>query len=533
MRFLQQLGRKLRGSKPAASDTPASSPSRNSSGTGASSRRRKRSRRPQAQGDSWTPGTEQTGSSDRSERQDRRPQRSGSAPRGGRQDRDSRGGRPDRGERPAQGDGPKRRRRRRKPRSDRSQDVVPQPVVDHTPWDPSTFQVPEEEGKTRFHDINLPEELMHAICDLGFQYCTPVQAEVFTKARKGENISGRAQTGTGKTAAFLITIMADFLRNPLAGERRNGTPRALIIAPTRELVIQIAKDAAALGKYTGIRCEAVYGGMDYEKQRRQLHAAPVDIVAATPGRLLDYASKRVIDLSKVEMMVIDEADRMLDMGFIPDVRRIISQTPRKDQRRTMLFSATLTDDVKQLASQWMSDPVEVEIEPEQVATETVEQIVYSVTTRDKFPLLLNLLKDSAFRRVLIFGNRRDRTKRLSERLRRERISCELLSGAVEQRRRLNILENFRSGRTRVLVATDVAGRGIHIDDVTHVINYELPYEPEDYVHRIGRTGRIGTEGTAISFACEDESFIIPDIEAYIGSELPCRVPDEALLPGRS
>ncbi|MBT7067881.1 MAG: DEAD/DEAH box helicase, partial [Verrucomicrobia bacterium] len=336
---------------------------------------------------------------------------------------------------------------------------------------------------------------------------------------------------TGKTAAFLLTIMADFLSNPIEGEREGGTPRALVIAPTRELVIQIAKDATALGKYSGIRCVAVYGGMDYDKQRRELDGG-VDIIAATPGRLLDYVSKRVINLRSIEMLVIDEADRMLDMGFIPDVRRIIGQTPRKEQRRTMLFSATLTDDVKRLATQWMSDPVEVEIEPEQVTTDTVEQIVYSVTTRDKFPLLMNLLKDPAFKRVLIFGNRRDRTKRLCDRLRRERISADLLSGAVEQRRRLNILEDFREGRTRVLVATDVAGRGIHIDDISHVINYEFPYEPEDYVHRIGRTGRIGTEGVAISFACEDESFIIPDIEAYIGRTLPCRVPDESLLPPR-
>jgi ATP-dependent RNA helicase RhlB len=403
--------------------------------------------------------------------------------------------------------------------------------IDRTPWDPSTFVVEPEEGKTRFHDVNLPEELMHAISDLGFEYCTPIQAEVFTKARKGENISGRAQTGTGKTAAFLLTIMADFLSNPIEGEREGGTPRALVIAPTRELVIQIAKDATALGKYSGIRCVAVYGGMDYDKQRRELDGG-VDIIAATPGRLLDYVSKRVINLRSIEMLVIDEADRMLDMGFIPDVRRIIGQTPRKEQRRTMLFSATLTDDVKRLATQWMSDPVEVEIEPEQVTTDTVEQIVYSVTTRDKFPLLMNLLKDPAFKRVLIFGNRRDRTKRLCDRLRRERISADLLSGAVEQRRRLNILEDFREGRTRVLVATDVAGRGIHIDDISHVINYEFPYEPEDYVHRIGRTGRIGTEGVAISFACEDESFIIPDIEAYIGRTLPCRVPDESLLPPR-
>ena len=373
---------------------------------------------------------------------------------------------------------------------------------------------------------------MRAICDLGFKYCTPVQAEVLTKVRKGENVSGRAQTGTGKTAAFLITLMTDFLRKPIEGERPHGTPRALVIAPTRELVIQIAKDAADLGKYSGTRCVAVYGGMDYDKQRRELDAAPVDIIAATPGRLLDYVSKRVINLRSVEALVIDEADRMLDMGFIPDVRRIIGQTPRKEQRRTLLFSATLTDDVKRLASQWMTDPIEVDIEPDQITTDTVEQIVYSVTTRDKFPLLMNLLKDPAFKRVLIFGNRRDRTKRLCDRLQRERISADLLSGAVEQRRRLKILEDFREGRTRVLVATDVAGRGIHIDDITHVINYEFPYEADDYVHRIGRTGRVGTEGIAISFACEDESFIIPDIEAYIGRTLPCRVPDEALLPPR-
>ncbi len=389
-----------------------------------------------------------------------------------------------------------------------------------------------EEGKTRFHDVDLPEPLMRAICDLGFKYCTPVQAEVLTKVRKGENVSGRAQTGTGKTAAFLITLMTDFLRKPIEGERPHGTPRALVIAPTRELVIQIAKDAADLGKYSGTRCVAVYGGMDYDKQRRELDAAPVDIIAATPGRLLDYVSKRVINLRSVEALVIDEADRMLDMGFIPDVRRIIGQTPRKEQRRTLLFSATLTDDVKRLASQWMTDPIEVDIEPDQITTDTVEQIVYSVTTRDKFPLLMNLLKDPAFKRVLIFGNRRDRTKRLCDRLQRERISADLLSGAVEQRRRLKILEDFREGRTRVLVATDVAGRGIHIDDITHVINYEFPYEADDYVHRIGRTGRVGTEGIAISFACEDESFIIPDIEAYIGRTLPCRVPDEALLPPR-
>ncbi|NQU41252.1 MAG: DEAD/DEAH box helicase [Lentisphaerae bacterium] len=534
MGLLQKLARKIVGKSsksdravPASvSSQPAGKPageqrSRRSSSS-QSSRRGHPPRREQSS-DSWAPG--EPGSAERPARSEKsgRPDR---GPRPPRRDRPSRDGRPNRS-------GPPPRQRDRGPERGGSHTDIPRPeALDATPWDAASFQVTPEEGKVRFHDVDLPAPLMRAIQELGFEYCTPIQAEVLTKATHSQNISGRAQTGTGKTAAFLITLMADFLHKPIEGERRNGTPRALVIAPTRELVLQIAKDASALGKYSGIRCEAVYGGMDYDKQRRQLDAGPVDIIAATPGRLLDYASKGVVNLRSVEVLVIDEADRMLDMGFIPDVRRIIGQTPRKEQRRTLLFSATLTDDVRRLATQWMTDPVEIEIEPEQVTTDTVEQIVYSVTTRDKFPLLMNLLKDPAFKRVLIFGNRRDRTKRLSERLRRERISCDLLSGAVEQRRRLSILEDFRSGRTRVVVATDVAGRGIHIDDITHVINYEFPYEPEDYVHRIGRTGRVGTEGVAISFACEDESFIIPDIEAYIGRTLPCRVPDEALLPPR-
>ena len=373
---------------------------------------------------------------------------------------------------------------------------------------------------------------MHAIADLGFEYCTPVQAEVLTKVKAGQNVSGQAQTGTGKTAAFLISIMATFLRSERKGPPATGRPRALILAPTRELCLQIVKDAQDLGVYTPLRTEAVYGGMDYNKQQEALTRHPVDIVAATPGRLLDFTGKRVVDLSGVEVLVLDEADRMLDMGFIPDVRRIIRQCPRREERCTMLFSATLSDDVRRLAAQWMADPVEVAIEPEQVAVATVNQIIYTVLAREKLTLLKNLLRDPAFKRVLVFGNRRDSTQRLTDRLTRMNISCALLSGAVEQKRRLRILNDFREGRVRVLVATDVAGRGIHVENITHVINFDFPYEPEDYVHRIGRTGRVGTEGIAISFACEDESFIIPEIEAFIGRELPCRHPDEALLKRR-
>jgi ATP-dependent RNA helicase RhlB len=370
---------------------------------------------------------------------------------------------------------------------------------------------------------------MHAIADLGFQYCTPIQAKTLVHAIAGQNIAGRAQTGTGKTAAFLISMFSQFLQNPLQPNRPKGTPRALVLAPTRELVIQIKDDAKGLGKYCDFHCVAIYGGADFGKQKEKLDRRPVDVVAATPGRLLDLMQKRIIDLGHVEVLVIDEADRMLDMGFIPDVRKIIQRTPPKNQRRTMLFSATLTDDVLRLASQWMPDPVFCEMDPEHVAVDTVEQIVYIVTTRDKFRVLYNLLKKRPDDRVLIFCNRRDHSQALATKLRAHGIACKLLSGDVPQKERLRILDAFRDGSVKVVVATDVAGRGLHVKDISLVVNYEFPYEAEDYVHRIGRTGRAGELGTAISFACEDESFVIPAIEKYIGNSLKCVMPDEDLL----
>ena len=396
-------------------------------------------------------------------------------------------------------------------------------------WSLDQFQVPEKPGETRFHDLDLPEPIMHAIADLGFQYCTPIQAKTLIHVHAGRNVSGRAQTGTGKTAAFLITIFSKFLREPLQGERPTGTPRALVLAPTRELAIQIVKDADDLGKYCRFNCLAVYGGLEVKKQKNRLDKRPVDLIVATPGRLLDFLRRKLIDLKHIEFLVIDEADRMLDMGFIPDVKRIIRQTPPKAKRRTMLFSATLTEDVLRLAAQWMPDPVICEVEPEQVAVETVNQIVYIVTSRDKFRLLYNILRQRNDNRTLIFGNRRDHTQALASKLKKHGIPCELLSGAVPQKKRLRILEAFRTGEIKVVVATDVAGRGLHVKDIGLVVNYEFPYEPEDYVHRIGRTGRAGVAGTAISFACEDESFIIPAIEEYIGNPLKCTMPDEELM----
>jgi len=395
------------------------------------------------------------------------------------------------------------------------------------PWNISQFKVPRKKGETRFHDLDLPDEVMHAIADLAFQYCTPIQAEILPSLLQGVDAAGRAQTGTGKTAAFLIACFTHMLRKPLQKKPRSGTPRVLIIAPTRELALQIEKEARQLGKYCRANITSVIGGISYDKQKPALQRR-LDVLVATPGRLLDLKQRHALHLGHVEILVIDEADRMLDMGFIPDVRRIIHSTPSRAHRQTLLFSATLTPTITRLASQWTKDPITVEIAPEEVAVESVEQVVYIITAREKFALLYNVLKQDEGQ-VLVFGNRRDITRRLTDRLKDHGIDCELLSGEVDQDRRLKRLDRFKSGKTRVLVATDVAGRGLHVEGISHVVNYNLPHDPEDYVHRIGRTGRAGATGTSISFACEEESFIIPDIEEYIGKPLKCTYPPDELL----
>jgi ATP-dependent RNA helicase RhlB len=391
-------------------------------------------------------------------------------------------------------------------------------------WDPVEYKVPIVDGKTRFHDMDLPESIMHAIFLLGFQYCTPIQAELLPKTLAGQDSTGRAQTGTGKSAAFLIGILTHILRNPLGEKRKKGTPRALILAPTRELVMQIHKDAEGFAIFTDATILSLVGGMDYEKQKVRLEREYIDIVVATPGRLLDFQKKGILDLGRVEIMVIDEADRMLDMGFIPDVRRIIESTPPKAKRQTMLFSATITADVRNLASRWTKDMSVVEIEPEQVAVDTIDQQVYICTKSEKFMLLYNMITKQNLERVVVFSNRRDETLRLRDKLASHGISCVLLSGDVTQDQRIKRLESFRDGKVRVLVATDVAARGIHIEGVSHVVNYKLPDNPEDYVHRIGRTGRAGANGISVSFADEDDSYELPKIEEYIGRKLECLYP---------
>ncbi len=408
----------------------------------------------------------------------------------------------------------------------------PKPVVRQVsfePWDSSTFKVPVVDGKTRFHDLNLPDEIMHAIYDIGFQYTTQVQAEVFPKSLTGDDVTAQAQTGTGKTAAFLITILSHMLRNPITEKRKHGVPRALILAPTRELVMQIEKDARALAKYIPCSILATVGGIDYRKQQDRLKNDLIDIVIATPGRLIDFMKQKFIDLHKVEILIIDEADRMLDMGFIPAVKYIVVSTPQKSKRQTMFFSATMLSDVKRLAESWTRQAFEVSVKPEEVAAQNIEQITYITTKDEKFNLLYNVIMQKQMERVLIFVNRRDAARTLRERLETYGITCTLLSGDVEQTQRIKRLENFRDGKVRVLVATDVASRGIHVDAISHVINYNLSQDAEEYVHRIGRTGRAGASGISISFADEEDSHELPRIEEFLGKKLVCIYPDETLL----
>ena len=421
-----------------------------------------------------------------------------------------------------------------RPKSDRPAQTThrparkPAPVI-HETWDPASFVVEEIEGKTRFQDLGLEPEIMHAVADLGFSYCSPIQAQSLPHALQGKDVVGKAQTGTGKTAAFLTTIIDDLLKNPIPEKRYAGEARALIIAPTRELVIQIAEDAKLLCKYTDLKIHTLVGGMDYVKQQRHLHEDLVDILVATPGRLLDFCGNKDVYLDQLEILVIDEADRMLDMGFIPQVRQIVRQAPKREDRQTLFFSATFTDEVRTLVEQWTFQPVTIDIQPENVANDTVEQHVYLVSTEEKYTLLYNLIQQEHAESMIVFANRRDECRDLQEKLLRHGINAGLLSGEVNQGKRVSTLDAFKNGETKVLVATDVAGRGIHINDISHVVNFTLPEEPEDYVHRIGRTGRAGKSGTSISFACEDDALRLEPIAKLLGKEIKCEQPPEYLL----
>ena len=385
-------------------------------------------------------------------------------------------------------------------------------------------------GDLRFGDLNLDQRLLDAITKIGFEYCTPIQAETLPWTLACEDLIGQAQTGTGKTAAFLITAIQTLLETPIDEKDRFASePRVLALAPTRELAMQIAKDAEQLCQYTGHNVVTVVGGMNYDKQREQLQNEIVDILVATPGRLIDFLGSQDVFLDQLDILILDEADRMLDMGFIPDVKRIIRKCTPKDERQTLLFSATFNQDVLNLASMWTRNAEFVEIEPEQKTAERVEQTVYLVSDDDKLPVLVNYLKRPEVDKAIVFANRRDQCRDLEEDLRNQGVKVSLMSGEIAQNKRLKTLDQFKKGQIQVLVATDVAGRGIHVNGVTHVFNYNLPENAEDYVHRIGRTGRAGSTGVSVSFAGEEDAFALPEIEKYISQKLKTAVPDEDLM----
>ncbi|BCU64456.1 hypothetical protein F941_01939 [Acinetobacter bouvetii DSM 14964 = CIP 107468] len=371
-----------------------------------------------------------------------------------------------------------------------------------------------------FETLNLHPQLKQAIDALGFKEMTPIQQKVLKYTLAGHDAIGRAQTGTGKTAAFLVSVINDLLNNPIQTQRFRGEPRALILAPTRELALQIESDAKELTKFTDLHVVTLLGGVDFDKQKAQLAKNFVDIIVATPGRLIDLVEQKEVWLDQIEFLVIDEADRLLDMGFIPSVKRIVRFSPRKEQRQTLMFSATFSYDVLNLAQQWLFEPVTVEIEPEKKTNADVEQRVYMVAKSDKYKLLEEILRDEPIEKVMIFANRRDQVRKLYDHLKKDGYKVVMLSGEIAQDKRLKMLDQFKNGKHNIMIATDVAGRGIHVDGVSHVINYTLPEQSDDYVHRIGRTGRAGSRGVSISFLSEDDAFYLPEIEKAIGQKLP-------------
>ncbi|ABA87994.1 ATP-dependent RNA helicase RhlB [Syntrophotalea carbinolica DSM 2380] len=375
----------------------------------------------------------------------------------------------------------------------------------------------------KFTELNLPAEVQRGIDAMGFTALTPVQEQSIPLALDKKDVAAQAQTGTGKTAAFLISLFARLMSDKKTETR---APRALILAPTRELVVQISKDAMGLGQFCGFKIQPIFGGVDYEKQRQALHAG-VDILIATPGRLIDYVKQGAVSLGSIEALVIDEADRMFDMGFIRDLRYILRKLPAFDRRQTMLFSATLSHRVMELAYEFMDLAEKIKVAPENVTAEQIEEVLYHVSRREKFALLLGLLKKEPAKCVMLFVNTKREAEHLTGRLQVNGFKAALISGDIPQKKRMRILDEFKEGRIHFLVGTDVASRGIHVDGVTHVINYDLPQDREDYVHRIGRTARAGAAGKAISFADEDLVYYLADIEDYIGHRIPSVFPEDS------
>jgi ATP-dependent RNA helicase RhlB len=370
-----------------------------------------------------------------------------------------------------------------------------------------------------FDSLNIAESLKRGIAELGYTRCTPIQAQTLPLALEGRDVAGQAQTGTGKTAAFLIALFNRLLTDAGAANRPLNAPRAIVVAPTRELAVQIHSDAEGIAKFTGLKLAIVFGGVDYEKQRRVLEEG-VDVLIGTPGRIIDYFKQHVFDLRHIQVAVLDEADRMFDLGFIKDIRFILRRLPHPTLRLNMLFSATLSHRVLELAYEHMNSPELIRIEPDKMTVDRVRQVLYFPSTEEKIPLLMGLLRRIDARRTMVFVNTRRIAEVLERTLTANGFVAQALSGDVPQNKRLKMMRDFHNGDVAVLIATDVASRGLHIPDVSHVFNFDLPNDAEDYVHRIGRTARAGAEGDAISFGCEEYAISLPDIERYIGHQIP-------------
>ncbi len=386
-------------------------------------------------------------------------------------------------------------------------------------------------SELRFDTLELNDSLHAGIGDAGFEFATPIQASTLPIALGGRDVAGQAQTGTGKTAAFLIAAIQRVLTKAAedSDENRQKQPKIFILAPTRELAVQIAKDAEVLGRHTGLKIALAYGGTGYEQQRRTIEAG-VDILIGTPGRIIDYFKQGVFKLDQVQVAILDEADRMFDLGFIKDIRYLLRRLPKPDQRLNMLFSATLSQRVMELAYEHMNEPDLIRIEPDKITADRVRQAIFFPSNEDKMPLLVGLIREMGAGRIMVFVNMKREAEKVQDYLEVNGIDAQAISGDVPQKKRLNMLMRFQSGELAVLIGTDVASRGLHIPDVQCVINYDLPQDREDYVHRIGRTARAGASGDAISFGCESYAIGLPDIEDYIGHKIPVANYDSSDLP---
>ena len=373
-------------------------------------------------------------------------------------------------------------------------------------------------SNTRFTSLNIDASILKGLKNLNFEFCTPIQSESLPIALDGNDVAGQAQTGTGKTAAFLIAAIERVLKSHKTNERKKQ-PKIFILAPTRELAIQIAKDAEEIGKYTKLKIGLAFGGTDYEKQSSKITKG-IDVLIGTPGRVIDYYKNKIFSLNKVEVLVLDEADRMFDLGFIRDIRYLLRRLPKPDKRLSMLFSATLSHRVMELAYEHMNNPELIKIDAEKITADKIRQAIFFPANQEKIPLLVGLIKEMKNNKIMVFANTKKEVERLDNYLNNNEINAKGISGDVPQNKRIRMLDHFEKGKLNVLIATDVASRGLHIPDIKCVINYDLPQDPEDYVHRIGRTARAGTKGNAISFGCETYAMSLPDIENYIKMKVP-------------